>query len=837
MNACLDAALRYLGLGLSVIPVKPRGKMPLVPWKEFQQRVPTEAEIREWWERCPEANLGVVAGSVSGVIVVDIDGPKGQETLRTLAPIPPTWRSRTGKGEHLWFKHPGGSTIYNFARRRPGLDLRGDGGFVVAPPSRHASGAFYEWVLAPGDVDLADPPLWLLELLRADDDGGPQRRRQRSEDEWLQLLQGAPEGQRHTTATRIAGHFLARGYPPSIVETLLRAYAIQCQPPFDLDDVRRIVEDLVAKDPHKRTEGGPYRVENGCLCREKATGHGPIVEPLCNFTAAVTEEVVLDDGIESTRAFVIEGTLDSGVRLPAVRVPAARFAGMTWVTESWGLRAVVRAGQTTRDYLREAIQRLSPAARERRVFTHTGWREIAGQWLYLTAAGGLGHDSIEVDLGQELARYRLPVKPEDAARAMRASLATFRLAPLRLTVLPWAAVYRAPLAAALPVDHTVWLEGPTGSLKSTLAALYLCHYGAFDRLHLPGTWSSTANQLEHRAFVLKDAVFVIDDYAPRALDAREVETKAARLIRSQGNLAGRGRLRADLSERPAFPPRGLILSTGEQHPPGQSLLARLLVVEVDRAAVDLAALTQAQQEAARLPHALAGYVAWLAPQMPGLPALLRETFEGAKGRAAGAGEHLRVPEGLAHLWLGLHCALNYAEEIGACSRAEADELRDAGWSALLEVGHAQGRLVEEERPTRRFLYVLLTLVTQRRVVLLPANEEKPDTASEFLGWFDEEHLFLLPEAAFKAVSRFCQEAGEPFPVREDRLRADLAKEGISVCAGGRYTATVTVGGRKRRVLQLRLEAAENVVGQEFHIPQHETAETVGTGRTGSWWER
>ena len=90
---------------------------------------------------------------------------------------------------------------------------------------------------------------------------------------------------------------------------------------------------------------------------------------------------------------------------------------------------------------------------------------------------------------------------------------------------------------------------------------------------MPGAWTSTANQLERRAFILKDTLFVIDNYAPSGLDAREVETKAARLLRAQGNLAGRARLRPDLTERPAFPPRGLILATGEQHPPGQSIVA------------------------------------------------------------------------------------------------------------------------------------------------------------------------------------------------------------------------------------------------------------------------
>jgi hypothetical protein len=103
-----------------------------------------------------------------------------------------------------------------------------------------------------------------------------------------------------------------------------------------------------------------------------------------------------------------------------------------------------------------------------------------------------------------------------------------------------AGAYRAPLAAALPLDGSLWVEGQTGSLKSTLVALILSHFGSFDRLHLPGAWSSTANQLERRAFVLKDTMFVVDDYAPGA-DARDLEIKAQRILRAQGNLAGRCR--------------------------------------------------------------------------------------------------------------------------------------------------------------------------------------------------------------------------------------------------------------------------------------------------------
>ena len=83
---------------------------------------------------------------------------------------------------------------------------------------------------------------------------------------------------------------------------------------------------------------------------------------------------------------------------------------------------------------------------------------------------------------------------------------------------------------------------------------------------------------------------------------------------------------------------------------------------------------------------MSGYLRWLAPQMATLPALLKHTFVGARERASTNGEHLRVPEALAHCWLGLATGLRYAEDIGAVSAREAEDLSDACWAALCEVG-------------------------------------------------------------------------------------------------------------------------------------------------------
>src|SRR5262249_36573195 len=151
------------------------------------------------------------------------------------------------------------------------------------------------------------------------------------------------------------------------------------------------------------------------------------------------------------------------------------------------------------------------------------------------------------------------------------------------------------------------------------------------------------------------------------------------------------------SERPEMPPRGLIVGTGEQHPPGQSVLARTVILELDGGDIDFPTLDAAQAEAGRLPHAMAGYIEWLAPQMTRLPEFLSKRFTEVRRHVTVAGTHLRVPEAVAHLWLGVEMAFDYGVEIGALTAGAADALKKPMWEALASIGHGQAYLVAEER--------------------------------------------------------------------------------------------------------------------------------------------
>jgi hypothetical protein len=171
VNERLTAALDYLGRGWSVLPMQPRAKRPVVPWRSLQSKAATAATVREWYRRRPDANVGIVTGQVSGLIVLDVDAYHGgADSLAALesqyGALPATLESRTGGGgRHLYFSHPG-AALTNRTGIRPGLDLRGDGGCVVAPPSIHPSGRRYTWVKlrSPDDIAPAPLPPWLRAL-------------------------------------------------------------------------------------------------------------------------------------------------------------------------------------------------------------------------------------------------------------------------------------------------------------------------------------------------------------------------------------------------------------------------------------------------------------------------------------------------------------------------------------------------------------------------------------------------------------------------------------------------------------------------------------------------
>jgi len=219
----LTQAFAYEKRGLSVIPLQPHDKRPnaaLLPkspdgqatWIPYQTQRADSDQILTWWADCPQGNVGLVTGRVSGVVVLDVDSAEGLKAVEERGGVPQTPTGSTGKGQHIYFKHPG-FEVHNFAGKLPGLDFRGDGGYVVAPPSIHPSGASYAWKVSFEEAEPVDAPDWLLKLLKPEPVVVPPRplltlssgRLTRATiDNTIAKLRTASEGQRNNELNKAA---------------------------------------------------------------------------------------------------------------------------------------------------------------------------------------------------------------------------------------------------------------------------------------------------------------------------------------------------------------------------------------------------------------------------------------------------------------------------------------------------------------------------------------------------------------------------------------------------------------------------------------------------------
>ena len=580
----------------------------------------------------------------------------------------------------------------------------------------------------------------------------------------------------------------------------------------------------------------PYFISENQLVRREHTSKGQRDIPLCNFTAEIVEDICRDDGAGEVREYKLKARLHSGESLPSVTVPAGRVNNMGWVPDAFGARALIKVGMTNQQHTAAAIQYLSSPL-QRRIYTHTGWREINGRWHLLHGAGGIaasGYVSgIEVDLGRGLLNYQLPDPQNgDIQVAIRASIELLRIAPDHIIWPLLAAVFRSVLSEWLPAELSVFLVGPTGTFKTCLAAVCTAYFGkGWTGSNTPASWSSTANALERMAFTTKDHVLFIDDFAPNgtSTDIQKIHATAERIFRAQGNQSGRFRMRADSTLAGSLPPRGLIVATGEDLPRGQSLQARLVVVQIAPGDINVSRLTAAQAYAENGTYAevMAAFTQRLARLADAgkLPSRLDARRKELRAEAL-KGSHTRMPDNIASLMVGVEEFLDFAAENAAIAETERSELRASAWAALSKQANMQASQVKGTDPASRFVSLIAAAVSAKsaniggikggapgRATRLGWDQRGSDDKTYFvangptIGWIEGDDLYLEPETAMACAKRLAREQGTELPFSDRRIQKALQEAGLLKSAEpDRNMVRKTLHVGRKYVLHLSAEA-------------------------------
>jgi hypothetical protein len=232
------------------------GKHPRTP-HGFKDATTDQDQIETWWKQWSDANIGIPTGAVSRLLVVDVDprngGDESQDKLIVEhGRFPDTAEQQTGGGgRHLLFRYAGGAVPKTLA---PGIDLKGDGGYIVVAPSIHWSGKAYEWDGIAGVkalLNLAEPPPWLLEYITAAHNGGRAKPTEDGE-KW-------GKGERNNRLASLAGTMRRRGMTREAIEAaLITENTKRCDPPLPETEVRSITQSVASYNPgHEKNDQGP----------------------------------------------------------------------------------------------------------------------------------------------------------------------------------------------------------------------------------------------------------------------------------------------------------------------------------------------------------------------------------------------------------------------------------------------------------------------------------------------------------------------------------------------------------------------------------------------------
>lgn len=276
----IDHTRLYLSLGFSVLPLHfpvRRGEHLVCSCGKADCRQPAKhpvgrlvsrgllnarrdsATVEDWFSNTTYT-IGIATGAASGIVALDID-PRhdGHETLAGMekhhGPRPPTRRFLTGGGgEHILFRHPGGKIANSAGALGPGIDVRGDGGYIVAPPSVHICGRPYAISVDhhPDEVPPADMPKWLHQQLVGGKRCG--QRQQPTRRNWrTHVVETYGEGRRNDAVARLAGHLLRARVDPHVCLMLIIAWnRLNCLPPLDDDEVKVTVRSIAAREVARR---------------------------------------------------------------------------------------------------------------------------------------------------------------------------------------------------------------------------------------------------------------------------------------------------------------------------------------------------------------------------------------------------------------------------------------------------------------------------------------------------------------------------------------------------------------------------------------------------------
>jgi hypothetical protein len=544
-------------------------------------------------------------------------------------------------------------------------------------------------------------------------------------------------------------------------------------------------------------------------------GNKTRVKELCNFSATIVEERIVygANQTEHQYEYVIQGRTTDGEQLSEVVISENKYKDMKWANESWGAKVTIEPGKER--HLGNAIKQLSKGYKRIVKYQQFGWTKINGVYHYIHAGNLIPpkvdcSTTIVVELKRPMNEFELHpcATKEEGKAAIRAALHLINVAKPQTTIPLMAMVFRSVTGEFMPVTHSIHVVGASGNYKSSVAALMQSFFGLKFRCnHLPANWRSTGNILELLASEAKDAVLVIDEFKPTGTKSHQADLydKAETVFRGSANGSGRQRMSKGLTLQHTYVAKCGIISTGEEMPPGESLRARMLIIEVHAGDVNVQVLTEMQNCAAKgvLSQAMYGFIEYLADNADTIADRMNEQKETLRSRfTCMLDSHPRLPEIMADEYMGMNMFLDYALDSGAISKEEYDDYLKLTESSLLSTVAYQKEATEIEKDTDKFLRYLSAVVTSKTWAVADINSKKSPPRT--VGYRDDNgNIFFQMTVAYAAANEMAHKNEDNINLSSQVLKKRLIEEGRLVRFNDGYTTRKPNGDQRPYLVCVR----------------------------------
>ena len=522
--------------------------------------------------------------------------------------------------------------------------------------------------------------------------------------------------------------------------------------------------------------------------------------------------------------------LCNGERLPDVEVKAVDLAGFNWMLNLWPAACTIEPVYAAEKNIATAIRSTSAYAEQISIFGYTGWTDLTAENVdYLLP----GNKSYEVDLRGKLAHYRMADSYDAYDIREAAELLTSDFMPVDISSTLLAYTFLSPLnpflqEAGFEPKFILSLIGQTGSMKSTVAALFSGFFGHFTATDSPTTFRDTANSILFSAGSIRHALFVIDDFHPSSqFDVTSMTNTLENIVRYFGDRTGRERMTSDLHPVPSVIPHGNAIITAESMPNiARSSYARLFCLEMKPNQIDLAKLSIMQQRSADevFMRCMFAYIEWLKEKYVNPIDRRKRFIEELKSRYVASRSHWtallksklrnyhsRLPDTLACLSVGYDFCLNFFYVMGAADEEHLKSLRERFGQMLFDLARKQTDSIEQQSASRVYISKLMSLIESGEVCFVHENTKAESYPRNLIGFYDCENYYIFLDVSHKYVSRLCREQGEDFRYSSKEVSAELASENIIVSKDGKKTFSRRFDGEHKRVMIMSKQKVEEVM--------------------------